>query len=196
MISFTICRRTLIAAGALWMAGVLSGCALQPPGPRTLEISEARLVERIAVQFPVQRRFMEVFELSLDSPRVRLNPEENRIATELDYLLGVAGRQSSRAVNGKLILSFGLRINTLDQTVRLHEVQVDTFDVPGLPPAIGQHASRMGGMLVEDLFRDFVVYRIRPEDLKAAGRWGYAPGPVTVVPGGLQLRLDPVEAAR
>jgi hypothetical protein len=194
MIPNTLCRRTLLAASGTLMLWALSGCALPPPGPRTLEISEARLVERIAVQFPVQRRFMEVFELSLDSPRVRLNPEENRIGTELDYVLGVAGRPSSRGMRGKLALSFGLHINSLDQTVRLKEVRVDTFDVPGLPPAIGQQASRMGGMLAEDLLSDFVVYRIRPEDLKAAGRWGYEPGPVTVVPGGLQLRLDPVQA--
>lgn len=190
----TLMRRTLLATGGLWTVWVLSGCALPAPGPRTLEISEARLVERIAVQFPVQRRFMEMFELSLESPRVRLSPEENRIGTELDYVLGVAGRPSGRAVRGKLVLSYGLRIDNQDQTVRLHEVRVDTFDVPGLPPAIGQQVSRMGGMLAEDLLRDFVVYRIRPEDLKAAGRWGYQPGPVTVVPGGLQLRLDPVES--
>lgn len=194
MTPITLCRRTLLATSAMWTVGVLTGCALPPPAPRTLEISEARLVERIAVQFPVQRRFMEAFDLSLDNPRVRLSPEENRIGTELDYLLGVAGRPSSRGVRGKLALSFGLLINTQDQTVRLHEVRVDTFDVPGLPPAIGQQASRMGGLLAEDLLRDFVVYRIRPEDLKAAGRWGYEPGPVTVVPGGLQVRLDPVQS--
>jgi hypothetical protein len=178
----------------LWSVWVLSGCALPAPGSRTLEISEARLVERIAVQFPVQRRFMEVFELSLNTPRVRLVPEENRLGTELDYVLGTVGRPSSRAVRGKLALSYGLRIDAQDQTVRLHEVRVENFDVPGLPPPIGQHASRMGGILAEDLLRDFVVYRIRPEDLKATGRWRYQPGPLTVVPGGLQLRLDPVQA--
>lgn len=190
----TLLRRTLLATGGWCAAWVLSGCALPAPGPRTLEISEARLVERIAVQFPVQRRFMDVFELSLDAPRVRLMPEENRLGTELDYVLGAAGRPSSRAVRGTLALSYGLRIDPGDQTVRLHEVRVENFDVPGMPSPIGQHASRMGGMLAEDLLKDFVVYRIRPEDLKAAGRWGYQPGPVTVVPGGLQLRLDPVEA--
>lgn len=194
MISAMFCRRSLLAISVMGSLWVLSGCALPTPGPRTLEVSEARLVERIAVQFPVKRRFMDALELSLDNPRVRLNTEENRIGTELDYVLGVAGRPSSRGVRGKLALSFGLLINTQDQTVRLHEVRVDTFDVPGLPPAMGQHASRMGGLLAEDLLRDFVVYRIRPEDLKAAGRWGYEPGPVTVVPGGLQVRLDPVQS--
>ncbi|MBA4263826.1 MAG: hypothetical protein C0453_01980 [Comamonadaceae bacterium] len=194
MISAMFCRRSLLAISVMGSLWVLSGCALPAPGPRTLEVSEARLVERIAVQFPVKRRFMDALELSLDNPRVRLNTEENRIGTELDYVLGVAGRPSSRGVRGKLALSFGLLINTQDQTVRLHEVRVDTFDVPGLPPAMGQHASRMGGLLAEDLLRDFVVYRIRPEDLKAAGRWGYEPGPVTVVPGGLQVRLDPVQS--
>ncbi|HEX5738365.1 MAG TPA: hypothetical protein VFY22_07630 [Hydrogenophaga sp.] len=188
----TLPRRTLLANGGLCAVWWLSGCALPAPGPRTLEISEARLVERIARQFPVQRRFMEVFELSLDTPRVRLIPEENRLGTELDYVLGTAGRPSSRATRGTLALSYGLRIDTQDQTVRLHEVRVENFDVPGMPPPIGQHASRMGGMLAEDLLKDLVVYRIRPEDLHSVGRRGYTPGQLTVVPGGLQLRLDPI----
>lgn len=190
----SLMRRTLLVAGGLWSMWALSGCALPAPGPRTLEISEARLVERIAVQFPVQRRFMDVFELSLDTPRVRLVPEENRLGTELDYVLGTVGRPASRAVRGKLALSYGLRIDTRDQTVRLHEVRVENFDVPGMPPPIGQHASRMGGMVAEDLLRDLVVYRIRPEDLESVGRRGYTPGELTVVPGGLQLRLDPIQA--
>lgn len=190
----TLLRRSLLATAGLWSVWALSGCALPAPGPRTLEISEARLVERIAVQFPVQRRFMDVFELSLDTPRVRLMPEENRLGTELDYVLGTVGRPASRAVRGKLALSYGLRIDTRDQTVRLHEVRVENFDVPGMPPPIGLHASRMGGMLAEDLLRDLVVYRIRPEDLQSVGRRGYTPGELTVVPGGLQLRLDPVQA--
>ncbi len=186
-------RRTLLAAGGLGAVAVLSGCALQPPGPRTLEISEARLVERIARQFPMQRRVMEVFELTLDAPRVRLIPEENRIGTELDYVLGTAGRPSSRAARGRLSLSYGLRIDTRDQTIRLHEVRVGHFDAPGVPEPLGQHASRMGGMLAEALLKDFVVYRIRPEDLQASSRRGYRPAQLTMVPGALQLRLDPVE---
>jgi hypothetical protein len=183
-------RRWLLAGGAAWLAG----CASGPPAPRTLMISEARLVERLARQFPMERRAMDVFQLMLDAPRVRLIPDENRLGTELDYVLKTASWPGMRPVQGRVGLSYGLRIDPVEQVVRLHEVRVNSFDAPNAPPALARHASMLGGQIVEALLRDFVVYRIEPEDLRSAGgRWRYQPAELTVVPGGLQLRLDPVE---
>jgi hypothetical protein len=191
--SHTLSRRTALAAGGLWAAWWLAGCALSPQ-PRTVGISEAQLAERIARQFPMQRRVMEMFELTLDAPSVRLLPQENRIGTELDYVLSRPGRPGSRTLRGRLVLSYGLRIEPQDQTVRLQEVRIGKLDEAGMPEPLAEHAGRMGGMLAEEMLKDFVVYRIRPEDLQAAGRKGYRPTALTVVPGGLQLRLDPVVA--
>lgn len=185
-------RRSLLLTGGLWAAAALGGCALRPPGPRTLDISEAQLVERIARQFPLQRRVLEVFELTLQEPRVRLLPEENRIGTDLAYVVGRPARPSSRALRGRLRISYGLRLDAEDLTVRLQEVRVESPTDLDLPGPMVEHAGRMGGMLAEELLRDFVVYRIRPEDLQGAAQQGYRPTRLTVVPGGLQLRLDPL----
>lgn len=185
-------RRHLLSAGALTLALGLSGCALLQPGPRTVQLSEAQLADLIARQFPFNSRYLEVFDVVLDQPRVRLMPAENRIGTELGYSLG-AGLLGSRTWQGRLNLSYGLRFEPRDQTIRLADVRVEGFDVPGVPGAYGQRANRLGALLAEGLLRDFAIYRLKPEDLEASNRWGYQPGPMTVVPGGLTLRLDPVQ---
>ena len=184
----------MLAAGGLGVAGLLSGCALSPPGPRTLEISEVQLVERLARQFPVQRRVLEVFELSLQDPRVRLLPQENRMETDMAYVVGRPARPGSRTLRGRLRISYGLRLDAEDLSVRLQDVRVEPLADPDVPGPMAEHVGRMGGMLAEELLRDFVVYRIRPEDVQGAARQGYRPTQLTVVPGGLQLRLDPLPA--
>ena len=189
----------LVAYRRLWLTGGLSalvlglsGCALLQPGPRTVAISEARLAQAIAGQFPFNNRYLELFDVSLASPRVRLIPGENRIGTELGYSIG-ALLPGSRTRQGTLHLSYGLRFEPSDGTVRLADVRVDGFDVPGVPQAYASRANRLGGLLAENLLQDFVVHRLKPEDLQTARGWGYQPGALQVVPGGLQLQLNPVQ---
>lgn len=189
----------LLAQRRLWLAGSVSvlvlglaGCAMLQPGPRTVGISEAKLAQAIAGQFPFNNRYMELFDVSLASPRVRLIPAENRIGTELGYSIG-ALLLGSRQMQGTLNLSYGLRFEPSDGTVRLADVRVEGFEVPGVPSAYASRANRLGGLLAENLLRDFVIHRVQPEDLRLAQGWGYQPGAVQVVPGGLQLQLDPVK---
>lgn len=184
-------RRLLVAVMALPVL-MLGGCALVQPGPRTIEMSEAKLVELISTQFPFNSRYLELFDVSLASPRVRLMPAENRIGTELGYTLG-SFLLGSREYQGKLKLSYGLRFEPSDNTVRLSEVRVEDFEVPGVPSAYASRANRLGALLAENLLKDFVIHRLKPEDLEIARGWGYQPGLLNVVPGGLRLQLDPVQ---
>jgi hypothetical protein len=41
-------RRLLLTAAVAWPVLMLGGCALLQPGPRTIEISEVKLVELIS----------------------------------------------------------------------------------------------------------------------------------------------------
>jgi hypothetical protein len=184
-------RRGLLAASTVLPVLWLAGCAALQPGPRTIEISEAKLVEIINTQFPFNSRYLELFDVSLASPRVRLIPAENRIGTELRYSLG-SFLLGARDYQGRLNLSYGLRFEPSDNTVRLSQVRVDGFEVPGVPSAYASRANRLGALLAENLLKDFVIHRLKPEDLEIARGWGYQPGALSVVPGGLRLQLDPV----
>jgi hypothetical protein len=188
---FAIHRRSVLALTGLAALG-LAGCAALQPAPRTVGISQAKLLELIAGQFPFNNRYLELFDVSLASPRLRLIPAENRIGTELGYSIG-ASLLGSRTYQGTLNLSYGLRFEPSDGTVRLSQVRVEDFEVPGVPPAFASRANRLGGLLAENLLKDFVVHRLKPEDLQAAKGWGYQPGALQVVPGGLQLQLNPVQ---
>ncbi len=185
-------RRRLLAAAIASPVWLLGGCAALSPGARTIEISEAQLVQLISTQFPFNSRYLELFDVSLASPRVRLIPAENRIGTELGYSIG-SFLLGSRRYQGQLKLSYGLRFEPSDNTVRLSEVRVDGFEVPGVPSAYASRANRLGGLLAENLLKDFVIHRLKAEDLDTARGWGYQPGALTVQPGGLRLQLDPVK---
>ena len=187
----TTSRRCLLAGSGAFSVLLLIGCAALAPGPRTVEISEAKLVELISRQFPFNSRYLELFDVSLSAPQVRLMPAENRIGTAFSYSLGSL-LLGARPFQGRLDLSYGLRFEPADNTVRLSQVRVEGFDVPGVPPLYASRANRLGALLAESLLQDLMIYRLKPEDLQAARGWGYQPGALTVLPGGLRLQLDPV----
>lgn len=188
-------RRGGLVAGGLALVAVaagLPGCA-SLGGPRTVEVSQARLVELMGRSFPRSQRYLDLFDVTLTAPRVRLIPAQNRIGTELAYSLG-SSVLSERQMKGVLGLSYGLRFEPSDATVRLASVKVEKFDLDGLPKAYASRAGQLGALLAENLFQDVVVHQLDAADLRRLEGRGLKPGALRVVPGGLRLQLDPVDA--
>jgi hypothetical protein len=186
---FSLLSRRGLAA-ALWVLA-LTGCGLMQPGPRQIDISEAQLLSRISSQFPVQRRQLALLDVTLDQPRLRLLPEENRVLTEMSYAVGLA-LTGVAPVKGQLELSYGLRYEPGDQTVRLHQARVERLGVDGLSAAQAAQVKKIGGLLADDLLKDAVVHRLKPEDMQTLGGHRLQPGSLKVVPGGLRWQLDPL----
>jgi hypothetical protein len=188
-------RRQLLRTGALSAAALsawaLTGCAVLQPGPRTVYISEKKLLEAMARQFPRSNRYLELFDVTLGTPRLRLMPADNRIGTQLDFTVGMP-LVETRTQRGTLSLSYGLRVEPSDNSIRLTDVRLENMLLPDMAPAHAARFKRLGGALVEGLLPDLVVHRLKPEDLEAVGRRGYQPGALRVVPGGLELQLDPL----
>ncbi len=187
-------RRWLGAGGLVVLATALAGCAGLGSGPRTVEVSEARLVALMSRSFPRSQRYLDLFDVTLGTPRVRLIPEQNRIGTELAYSL-CSSVLSERQMQGTLGLTYGLRFEPSDATVRLAGVKVERFDLSGLPKAYAGRAHQLGALLAENLLRDLVVHRLDAAEVRRLEGRGLKPGALSVVPGGLRLQLEPADGA-
>lgn len=169
----------------------LAACSSMRSGPRQVDVSERRLFDAISRLFPVKKRYPEVFEMELSSPSLRLMPEENRIGTRLNFAASTLLNRS-QPWTGQVALSYALRYEASDQTVRLDAVRLDGLDLQGAPAAYAQPLRGAVNQVAENLLQGLVVYRFKPEDLRTVEGMGYQPGLLTVVPGGLRLQLDPL----
>lgn len=176
----TLGRLALLPAAAM-----LGACAAL--GPRNLTLSQAELQTLIERQFPRERRVLEVVDLTLARPLVRLVPERNRIATELE--LSAVERLSGRTMRGSLALDHGLRYEASDATVRLSQVTVNDLklDVGGSP--LSAQAARLGSVLTERVLDDFVIYRVGDERRDALKRAGLERADFVVTARGIELRF-------
>jgi hypothetical protein len=184
--TFMPIRRRCLLPGLLAL-GAAAGCASFDPRHVTLSQSELQsLLER---QFPRQQRVMELLDVSLTKPSLRLVPERNRIATALD--LAATERLSGRSLRGSLAIEHALRFEPSDGTVRLANVKVDAIQLELAGTPLSGQAARLGGLLAERLLDDFVIYRVGDDKRAVLSRAGVNNADVAVTSNGVELKFRP-----
>jgi hypothetical protein len=174
----------------------LIGCATLTPQPKTLMISEARLQQLISGQFPFNSKMLEVLDVGVSSPKISFDAANNRINTSLDLNVagsGIVGLLAKREYKGGIDLSYGLRFEPSDNSVRMTDVKVGKLNVDGAPELMERPISRLGVALAQRLLSDQVLYKVSAQDMEAAKGWGYKPGAFKIAPGGLAITLNPIE---
>ena len=176
------CRRIVVGLAV----ALLAACASLDPRHVTLSATEVQAL--VARQFPRQQRLMELLDVSLANPVVRLVPERNRMATTMD--LQASERLSGRALRGSLALDHSLRFEPSDATVRLANVKVEVMKVELAGTPLSGQAARLGALLAERVLDDFVIYRVSDERRQSMARAGVNNADVAVTERGIELRFS------
>ena len=162
----------------------LAGCAT---GPRTVEISQQQLQAALERRFPYDLRPGGLLLLNVGVPQLTLLPQTNRL--RLDFPLATSERIAPGGAGGSLALSFGLRYQASDATLRATNVAVEQVELRGLPPELRVFLQAAGSMVASFALDDLVLHALRPQDLERAEGW--TPGEIRVTPRGVQVQLLP-----
>jgi hypothetical protein len=164
--------------------------------PSRITLSEAELQGQLAKRFPLQRSLLETFDLQLAEPRIRLDAQANRLATELQ--VSGSDRRSGRTLQGRLSLDYGLRYEVGDGSIRLVQPRVQSLEFDagqGASARRSETTQRMAIALAERLLDDLVLYRVSPERLERLRAAGYRPGALNVTPAGVEITFEPLPPA-
>jgi hypothetical protein len=166
------------------LLALLAACASTPRG---IDISQQQLQSALARRFPLDTRVGDLFAAKVGAPRLTLLPDENRL--RLDFVFEASDRIVRSAVHGELALSFALRFEPSDASIRLANVRVERIDLQGLPERwraqLEPIATIVGGQLLEGT----VLHTFRAEDVARARGW--TPGAIRVTPAGVRVELLP-----
>ena len=180
-------RRRWLLGAALGLALAGSGCT--PSGPRSVTLSLDQMQEKLATRFPRRYPVAGLAELNLQTPRLSLRPERNRINAVM--AVEASGPALRRTYNGSMDVDFALRFEPSDQTVRATELEVLALQLDGLPAQASTLLAGLGPTLAQQALREVVLYQVRPRDLALADSLGLQPGRMTVTPQGLVIELAP-----
>lgn len=170
--------KSLVAAFlALWLAGCAGWLV-----PRSVTLSERELQRAAESRFPVERRYLEVFDVTLSAPRIALSATDQRVASRFD--VAVRERLLGARWTGRMALRSALRYEAADHTVRLQGVRVEDFVLDGAGTA---PAERLGALVAERLLEGAVVYALPPERIGQLQRAGLRPAGVNVTAQGVEI---------
>ena len=180
-------RRLLMRwAARLGAGGAATGAAwrLAQAQPSYM-VSADQLQQVVAKRFPLRYPVSGLFDLDLKAPRLRLLPEQNRLGAEM--LVEATGPALRQGYTGTFDVDFALRYEASDQSIRAHQLRVNTLRLLGLPPGASALMEAYGPTLAEQSLREVVVHRLNPQDLVLPDSMGLEPGAITVTAKGLVI---------
>ncbi|MDP2819272.1 MAG: DUF1439 domain-containing protein [Polaromonas sp.] len=152
-------------------------------------VTSAQLQQAVAEKFPMRYPVGGLLELTLQPPRLRLLPEQNRLGTVM--VVDAAGPALSRSGTGNFDVDFALRYEASDQSIRAHKLKVNTLSLSGLPPGPAALLQAYGPSLAEQSLLEVVLHKLQPKDLMLADGLGMEPGAITVTARGLVIGFVP-----
>lgn len=162
-----------------------AGCA-GLGGPPSVRFSEADIARMLDQRFPMERRLVEVFDVTVSRPKLRLLPERNRIAAVVD----VAARERlfSGRLAGQLDFDAELRFEPTDNTLRLFQVRVQDLRWGGTDNGpLRSGGERLGAQLAERMLEGLVIHTLRAEQIEQMRKLAIAPAAVNVTSRGVEI---------
>jgi len=156
----------------------------RPPGHF---VSAHALQDALAQRFPIRFPVAGLLDLDLQTPRLQLLPERNRVGAEME--LDAAGPALNRRHSGTLALDFALRFEASDRSLRAHQLQLGRLQFPSLQPAVVELLNSYGPALAAQALNEVVLHRFSAQDLALPERLGLQPGAITVTADGLVVAL-------
>jgi hypothetical protein len=176
--------RFLFSCCLLLLAALLSACATLP---REVEVSRAQLEAALARRFPFEARAGGLFTARAGVPRLELLPDSNRL--RLAFGIDATERVTRSSAHAEVALSFGLRYEPADASIRATEVRAEDLSVQGLPAGWREVFRLAAGLVAEEMLEDAVLHTFSAEDLARAR--GLRPGSIRVTPTGVRMELVP-----
>ena len=177
--------RALLAAGMLPAAGA----ALAGFNFFTSEYtaSRAELQAQVARRFPLERRYAEVFDVSLHDPLLSLDAPGNRAALTVALTISSPLLQPP-TVNGIVTLSSALRYDPATLAIRLDQPQADRIQVLGLNGRDAERLQQIGAAVAQQLLRDQPLRTFTAQEL-TVGNKTYSIGTIRVLDDGITVQL-------
>ena len=148
-------------------------------------VSAAQLQRSVAARFPLRYPVPGVLTLELQVPQLRLLPEQNRVSAEM--VANAAGPALNRSHTGTFEISFALRYEASDRSIRAHQLRFNRLQFPTLQPGVVDLLNTYGPALAQQSLLEVVLHQLRPQDLALADVMGLQPGSITVTDAGLVI---------
>lgn len=173
--------------GGLLISSGVSGCSSAVP--EFWDIAHDDLIAALDTQFPKNYPIAGLLQASLARPELEFLPQSNRLRALMQ--VAFSGASLGRTFIGSSKMSFGLRFERQDYSLRATELEVEHLSLEGAAPAIADMLSAYGPYIAEKLLQSWVLYQLELQQREQLQRWGVLPAEaIQITPEAIRVRLE------
>ncbi len=173
--------------GVLVWVFLLAGCASLLP-MQEVEVPLSRLQREMDKRFPMNNRYLDLFDVTLSHPKLSLEPDNDRLVAAFDA--AVLPPLARKALEGRMQVSGKLRIDPKRRAIVLVEPRLDSLG--NLANVSQGKLGKLGVMLAEDLLNNTVLYTFAPDAFTVLGQ-RFNPTRITTRSNSLVVSFEPAK---
>lgn len=170
-------------------AAMLGACATLGGG-RVITFTQTDMARLLEQRGPFERRLLEVLDVRVQRPTVRLLHLSDRLNSTFDVM--ATERLSRATLRGRMDVDYGLRYDAEEKAIRMTDVRVNSLQLDDVPAEKRAGTRNLAGLIAEHLLEGTVLYRFKPSDLRSAEGRGLKPADVRVTTRGVEITLAPL----
>lgn len=183
-------RRLLLKATTPFLLGTSVFMGMQSAHAQAAyKVSKEKIQQAVGEKFPRKYPVRNLFDITLQTPQLRMLPEQNRMGVQTP--VDLAGQALNQRYQGLLDVDFGLRFEPSDLSIRATQLKVNALRFDKLAPGIAALLSTYGPQLAEQSLQDVVLHQLKPADLALPDGMGLQPDKITVTAQGLAISFVP-----
>lgn len=160
--------RTLLIAISLLIVALAAGWWFVASRSMQIRISEEEILAALAPRFPLSQTHFLVLQLELDSPRLRLQEDSDRIAMGVDARLAVNVGRRREPIGASIDLETGLRYVASEAAFYLDQPLITELDVSGVPEKWSERAQEVLSAAAGVAVTHTPIYRLKSDDARQA----------------------------
>ncbi len=132
----------------------------------TLRFSEPQLRERLDNQLPWSERYLFIFEVTLDNPRVDLIEGSDRVAGGLDATLNIFINNNPQPLSGAVDMSGAVSYASEEGAFYLVDPQVENVRIAGIPDRYANTANEAISKALAAFYQERPIYKLDELDAR------------------------------
>ncbi len=130
--------------------------------------SESQIHEKLATKLPLNKKYLIIFEVTLDNPRVTLTNGSDRVAAGLDVILNIWINKNPKPLGGTLDASGGVKYVKNDGEFYLTDPVIEHLSIQGIPEKYLKKANQVLTKAIAEYYESHPIYTLKPTDVKKA----------------------------
>ncbi len=130
--------------------------------------SESQIHEKLATKLPLSKKYLIIFEVTLDNPRVTLTNGSDRVAAGLDVILNIWINKNPKPLGGTLDASGGIKYVKNDGEFYLTGPVIEHLSIQGIPEKYLEKANQVLTKAIAEYYESHPIYKLKPTDVKKA----------------------------